>query len=146
MVKTDFQNFKKEFSNIQKAWGEEIKEAKSWATVTYYSLVVNASPVLSGRYKASHQLEFTESAESAPEGLTDAQYSNEQEKEEIKIKAASFSSDNQTWYIANNVQYSEVLESGRSRKAPSGIYGPQFNKFEPMLRKKMSELSKKRYK
>ena len=150
-AKSDFDKFKVDLKKIEKKMRQDIADTKAWAAITYYSLIASIPVIDTGRYRASHQLELTRRSDSAAEGKTRSAYETEQAQQEQIVDNYRFDFKSGTFYIANNTEYSEILEAGRvgnkgSLKAPDGVYGVSYNRFEPMLRKKMAQLSKKVYK
>jgi len=148
-LKTTNDKFFKDLNKVIQDYKEDAEEIIAWSAVTYYGQVASVRVVDKGRYVASHQLEFTPQTSSAPDGLTSAQYEAEEKKRKSEVESAKFKLQNATFYIANNVEYSEVIEAGRqgtkgSLKAPDGVYMPSYNKFKPMLKAKMAEFDKKR--
>ena len=148
-LKTTNDKFFKDLNKVIQDYKEDAEEIIAWSAVTYYGLVASVPVVDTGRYRASHQLEFNPKTDSAPDGLTNAQYEAEQKKKENEVQSAKFKLQNATYYIANNTSYAEVIEAGRqgtkgSLKAPDGVYMHSYNKFKPLLKAKMAEFDKKR--
>ncbi|MDX1353086.1 MAG: hypothetical protein R3254_08740 [Thiomicrorhabdus sp.] len=150
---TGLPQMKRELLTIEKHFEEDAKELQKDVVLTAFGFLATpannrfGSPVDKGRYIASHQFESTPQTDSAPDGLTEAQYEGIKESNRSDIKGKTFDFKNATFYIANNVAYAEALEAGRSPQAPgqNAIYGKAEKLTQKYVRQEIAKLSKKRY-
>lgn len=112
-------DFSKELEKLSKRVDKSLK-----ATIKDYSLnllsnLYKISPVDTGLYRSNHNISISR---------RDYNTNNIENKTSVLAKGAiDFKPFNllttKAIYIQNNVDYSEKLENGGSRQAPSGIYG-----------------------
>lgn len=111
----------------RKAFPAAVKKAQSDIAGRIYSGVVLKTPVLSGHarhnwmpsigYPVTEELEGVFGGEVTGDGLTDTEITKMQ-RVQRKIEAAPLG---EAIYLSNNVPYIELLENGRSNKAPHGM-------------------------
>lgn len=94
-----------------------------------FRVIVNRSPVRTGRYRSGHQIDLNGMSSSS---LLTFKVSKSG-KARVTIPSASQTTMGamqkmsafelgQTVFIYNNIEYAIALEQGRSRQAPEGIY------------------------
>lgn len=129
-VATTPQEIEAEFDLLNSIINEACADVVKWFVGDIYSkVIVNAqqaegtfgSPVLTGRFYNSHRISINGKDTSvAPENKGDTPYGPLDSKiAESKLKPFKMGDK---IYITNFLEYAGKLESGYSRKTPSGIY------------------------
>ena len=122
MIKSNAKQFMKEISieldNFERDAENVIKEA----VLITHGTVTTLSPVDTGRYKASH---FISKGQESDKVVSDgADYGGETEKRKKEAESVKPKLESISWYVTNNLEYSEALEGGHSQQAPNGVYAP----------------------
>lgn len=114
----DIANFAKE------AMGEADKKRRA-ITLEFFSSVIEDTPVLSGRARASWQFTLEKPSNVIlPPSHKDANLT----LEKIKKYASSRSTQDETVYLTSNLGYIRPLEYGFSKKAPRGMVRINFKR------------------
>ncbi len=127
--------FVDEVLKIEKQMINDAIEDIGFAIVVYHSLVTAGSPVDTGRYKQSHVFEVSNRGNSENGKNTEG-----------RIKTYKFDFKNGVYYIANNLQYASVLEAGRSKQAPTGVYGVALVRLRKIIAQRTAKRNRKVYK
>jgi len=98
------------------------------ALLNLFRAIVYASPVDTGQYQANQCIAAESDVMESPKiGVTDIN--------EVLNQISNFNwhlGDGDVW-IYNNLPYAEILETGWSQQAPSGVYTVKLNEFTRML-------------
>ncbi len=108
---------------------EDIDNTARGFALTCYRNIILASPVDTGRFRASHIVSVNEPyytvtvagsmmIDLSPEQLIEFARRAVNVKHKGKLRSI---------YIQTNVPYAEALENGHSKQASAGVYGPAFN-------------------
>lgn len=91
------------------------------------------SPVLTGRFEASHQIGINEVIETTAAPVVPYPKRGEHVEQTIfppdphvHIEQMKQFKLGDVIFVSNTVEYAEQLEDGGSRQAPGGVYGPTF--------------------
>ena len=111
--------FAKELEILSKRVNKSLKATVKDYTLKLLSNLYKISPVDTGLYRSNHNISISR---------RDYNTNKFENKTSLLAKGAmDFKPFNllttKTIYIQNNVDYSEKLENGGSRQAPSGVYG-----------------------
>ena len=145
---TDFAKFKREFLQEQREIEALGKELIKESVMTGYSLVVDQSPVDTGRYKASHVFGTNKPGKGqAKDGLSEAQYDSIADETEKAIDNKRFPFKSAQYFINNNLIYAPEIEAGHSKdKAPNGVYAPVSTFIQRKVDAKINEFNRKKVK
>lgn len=99
------------------------------ACIDLYRMIVERTPVDTGRAKASWGLSTTGAAP-AQENKEGWSYNEVEEFVSENISEFTLSKHDDTVYIVNNLEYIELLESGNSEQAPHGMAAISLAEFE----------------
>lgn len=97
--------------------------------LTCYRNIIMASPVDTGRFRASHIVSINEpyyTVTVAGSMMIDLSPEQLIANAQRALKGAG-KGKLRSIYIQTNVPYAEALENGHSKQASAGIYGPAFN-------------------
>ena len=108
---------------------EDIDNIAKGFALTCYRNIIMASPVDTGRFRASHILSINEPYYTVTvAGSMMISLSPDQLVENAKRALnVTHKGKLRSIYIQTNVPYAEALENGHSKQASAGIYGPAFN-------------------
>lgn len=97
--------------------------------LTCYRNIIMASPVDTGRFRASHIVSINEpyytvtiAGSMMIDLSTEQLIENAKRTMDVKHKGKL-----RSIYIQTNLPYAEALENGHSKQASAGVYGPAFN-------------------
>lgn len=147
-LKSDFGKFRAEVKADVKTFQNGANKLVQKIVLTGHSMLVNASPVDTGRYKASHFFSANNPMKSSAKER-DFEKKNESgarasiDKQEAKINRTRFDPFvTKSYYIVNNLQYAERLEAGHSEQARQGIYIPTGQRIEKIARQKIQQFNR----
>lgn len=139
MIKTNYNQFKKELDNEIKKQQEKQKDTFRELVLTTYNSVLIASPVDKGTFRANNYIQsFT------PNTQTDDKQTNISTlKNEAKTTVNTTNiKDGTSIFITNNLPYADKLENGYSKQAPMGIYGVAEEKTQQLINRLKREVIK----
>lgn len=87
--------------------------------------LIKRSPVLTGRYRASHRMSVN-----APDLSFEPPGEYEDPTPNVKLPDAKIGD---TIYLTNNLPYAQPIEDGYSSKAPKGVYSQTFREMQRNL-------------
>lgn len=126
MIKHNFNQAADALSRQLKKSIKKIDASAAEIVLTGYNMLVDRSPVDTGRFRASHLMTLnTETDATAPAGSTQTAYTAQIQKNKLSAssKLSSFSLQKaKKIVIQNNLEYAQAIENGHSDQAPRGVY------------------------